>query len=261
MRLLGQSLFAASVIALSLMVAPACVDNDQSIYIRQVMIGTPGTGTALGCTYTADPSQPGLIAPGEVDVALRENYEAVLLVGNQMNSRGDNLQTRSESNKAHLDGAIVRVTDANGNDIAEFTAQSAGFADSANGTVAGFGLIGVTLLDAPTLAKIAGGLGPTDTKLVLANIKVFGETLGGDDLESGEFQWPITVCNGCLISFLGADDPLTPGVDCNLQSSAAGGAAGGGGSSTATLGCHPGQDGPVSCTVCRDTNPRCRSTQ
>jgi hypothetical protein len=194
-------------------------------------------------------------------VALRDNYEAVLLVGNQLISRGDNLQTRAESNKAHLEGAIVRVTDANGNDIAEFTAQSEGFADSANGTVAGFGLIGVTLLDAPTLAKIAGGLAPGGTKLVLAEVKVFGETLGGDDLESGEFQWPIEVCNGCLISFLGADDPLTQGVDCNLSSSAAGGAAGGGGTTTTQLGCHVGQEDPVPCTVCKDSNPRCRTLQ
>lgn len=260
MRLLGQSLFAASVIALSLMVAPACVDNDQSIYIRQVSAGTAGTGSA-GCTFTPDPSQPGLVE-GVVDIALRDNYEAVLLVGNQMISRADNLQTRTESNKAHLDGAIVRVTDANGNDIAEFTAQSAGFADSANGAVAGFGLIDVTLLDAPTLAKIGGGLGPTETKLVLAQIKVFGETLGGDDLESGEFQWPIRVCNGCLISFLGADDPLTQGIDCNLSASAAGASGGGGGGGgSGTAGCFFGQDQKVPCTACRDTNPRCRSAQ
>lgn len=247
MRLLGQTLFAATAIGLSLVIAPACVDNDQSLYIKQVM--APPTGG--DCTFQADPSQPALFE-GTMDVALRSSYQAVVLVGNQMIARSDNLGARAESNKAHLDGAIVRITDANGNDINEFTAQASGFADASNGTIANFGLMGITLLDPPTLAKINIG---TNGTLVLAKVKVFGETLGGVDLESGEFQFGIRVCRGCLVSFTDADDPAVDGVDCNLSvtSTPTGGAA------QLELPCFPGQDVSVPCAYCRSDIDECKT--
>ena len=71
--------------------------------------------------------------------------------------------------------------------------------------------------------------------------------------ESGEFQFPITVCNGCLVSFSGADDPATPGLDCNLPLSQAGG---GGGNSQ--LPCKVGQDEPVPCQLCAPFSALCR---
>lgn len=257
MRLLGHTLLAGTAAALSFALTPACVDNDQSIYIRQVQIGAV-QGTSGICTYSPDPAAVGWLE-GVVDTALTDNYSAVLLVGSQLITRGDTTNVRSESNKAHLNGAIVRVSDANGNDISEFTAQSEGFVDAANNTNASFGLMKITLLDAPTLQKIGNGLPAGQTKLVLANIKAFGETLGGVDLESGEFQYPIRICNGCLISFLNADDPLTQGTDCNLSSSTAGGGTGGGSVSTTQQPCNLGQDEIVPCTLCKDTNPRCRT--
>lgn len=252
MRFLGQTLLVASAIGLSLMVAPACVDNDQSIYIRQVMFPPQQQGEGQGCVYQADQSQPGLF-DGVLDLALTDSYQAVLLVGNQMIQRADNLNTRAEPNKAHIDGAVVRVTDADGNDIREFTSPASGFADAANGAVANFGLCSVTLIDTATIAAISSKV-RTDNNgvLVLANIKVFGETTGGVDLESGEFQFPIRVCRGCLISFAGADDPLSEGLDCNLQNSTVGGSSsGGGGSNSQTAPCRVGQDSAVSCTLCR----------
>jgi len=206
--------------------------------------------------YTADSTQPGLFE-GVVDTALVDNYRAILLVGNQMIQRGDVAAPRAESNHAHLEGAIVRVTDANGGDIAEFTSPAMGFANAANGIVANFGLMGAVLLDAPTITKLQGQIATGTSKLVLANIKVYGKTLGGVDLESGEFQMPIRVCSRCLVSFSGADDPLTPGIDCNLSNSTAGGATGG---ATETVGpCQFGQDEIVPCRICRDENPVCRT--
>lgn len=250
MRFLGQTLLVASAIGLSLMVAPACVDNDQSIYVRQVMAPPQQQSGGGGCLYQADQSQPALFE-GTLDIALTNSYQAVLLIGNQMIQRGDNLNTRAEPNKAHVDGAVVRVTDADGNDIREFTSPASGFADAANGVVANFGLASVTLIDTATVVAI-GSKVRTDNNgmLVLANIKVFGETLGGVDLESGEFQFPIRVCRGCLISFAGADDPAADGLDCNAVNSAAGSSSGG--SNDLTAPCIAGQDSPLSCTLCKE---------
>ena len=64
------------------------------------------------------------------------------------------------------------------------------------------------------------------------------------DLESGEFQFPIRVCNGCLISFASGDDPATPGLDCNLPLTAA---SGGG---AAQLPCAVGRDETTPCQLC-----------
>lgn len=255
MRLFGQTLTAAMAMGLALMVAPACVDNDQSIYIRQVM-APPLTRTNGVCSYTPDPTQP-FLAGGTFDVALAGGYGITALVGNEMVQRADSNAPRAETNKAHINGAIVRVTDANGGTISEFTSPGSGFVDAANGNVASYGLFGFTGIDAPTAAALRSTLpNISDARLIIVNIKVFGETLGGVDLESAEFQFPVSVCNGCLISFAGADDPLTKDVlDCNLNTSAAGSSSAG--STQIQAPCILGQDEIVPCTLCKGKVTAC----
>lgn len=243
MRILGQTLLVATTAAVVFVITPACVTNDQSIFIRGAL--APSEVRINGaCIYTGDPTQPALFQ-GEIDVAVRDNYLAVLLVGNQMIARGDNLAPRSESNKAHINGAVVRVTDANGGAISSFTSPSQGFVDQAEGTQATYGAFQVVALDAPTVAKISKGLQVGGSTLVIANIKAFGQSVGGVDLESGEYELPIKVCNGCLLTFTGFDDPLTPGIDCSLTNTSAttGGAT--------QPPCNSGQDQePAPCNTC-----------
>ena len=176
----------------------------------------------------------------------------VLLVGNQLSPRGDNVNVRSESNRAHINGAIVRVTDPNGALLGEFTSLGSGFVDPGINNAPSYGSILVTTIDAPTRQKIAAALPIGQTKLVLANVKAFGKTLGGVDLESGEFQVPIRLCNGCLVSFATGDDPATPGIDCNLP---LGGTAGG----TTVTPCFPGQDEATPCQTCAAEREACRT--
>ena len=243
MRILGQTLVVGTAAALAFIVAPACVDNDQSIFIRDALYPAT-TRTNNACIYSNDATQAALFL-GVLDVAVRDNYSATLLVGNQMIARADSTEPRSESNKAHINGAVVRVTDANGNFISTFTSPSQGFVDQAEGDQATYGPIEVVALDAPTTFKLRAGMQVNDAKLVLANIKVFGESLGGVDLESGEYQLPIRVCNGCLLSFAGYDDATVQGIDCNLAATA---------STTTTastvLPCSPGQDEATFCNEC-----------
>ena len=235
-RVLGQALTVFAVGTLATAFTPACAENDQSLFIRSAL--APSANRQGGvCVYTSDPTQAALTS-GVVDVAIRDSYSTVLLVGNQLIARGDSTDTRAESNRAHVNGAVVRVTDANGGAIGEFTSLANGFVDPQLNNLPSYGIISVTSLDAPTQAKIADGMAVGQQKLVVANIKAFGTTLGGVDLESGEFQLPIRLCNGCLITTVG-DDPAQQG--CQAASE---------GSGTEQTPCSPGQDEATPCWLC-----------
>lgn len=241
-RVLGQALSVVTVALLATAFTPACAENDQSIFIRAAL--APSTNRQGGrCVYTSDPTQTGLFE-GTVDVAIAESYSAVLLIGNQLAARGDSANTRAESNRAHINGAVVRVTDPNGGLIGEFTSLATGFVEPQLNNQASYGPISVTAIDVPTMNKIAGDMELGGSKLVAANIKAFGRTVGGVDLESGEFQLPIRICNGCLVTFEGFDDKATPDIlECKRAEDAAGG--------TDELPCSPGQDETTPCLFCR----------
>jgi hypothetical protein len=252
-RLLGQVLFVATCGVLASALTPGCADNDQSIFVRMVM-APPQNRQNGQCVYTNDPTQPRR-SQGSLDVGLSSTYESMLLVGSQLVARGQTNTTRAEPNHVHLNGAVVRVTDANGKQISEFTALGAGDVDPGANNSPAYGLIQLPIIDAQTSAKIQGGLtqgGPA--KLVVANVKVFGKTLGGVDLETGEFAFPIQVCLGCLIDFpAAADDPAKPGADCLLP------ATGTTSGTNTQAPCNLGQDEVVSCLYCRDHFPICRT--
>lgn len=223
---------------------PACAENDQSIFIRSAL--APSTNRSNGvCTYTND-SQQASMSEGALDVGVRDHYVATLLVGNQLIGRGDPQLVRAEPNRVHLNGAIVRVTETSGALLGEFTASATGVADPQANNSPGYGVLIVTAIDGPTAAKIAATIPDrATTKQVLVNMKAFGRTLGGVDVETGEFQLPIRVCKGCLVSFAGGNDPAQePQPNCKAALS-----AGGGGGST--LPCAAGQDEPVPCQLCQ----------
>jgi hypothetical protein len=217
---------------------PACATNDSSVFIRAALAPSPNRQNNA-CVYTPDPQQPQLMV-GTLDIGVRDNYLAVLLVGNQMIARGDPALVRAESNRFHINGAVVRVTEPGGEAIHEFTSVGTGLADPAQNNAPGYGLVGVTLIDAETRNRIGGQVVGQATKLVVAHVKVFGRTLGGDEIETGEFQLPINICNGCLVTFAGGDDPAVPGVDCLLPLDTQG----------AQFPCTPGQDELTPCQYC-----------
>ncbi len=238
-RLIGQAIAVVALGVLSTAVMPACAENDQSIFIRN-MLGPAQNRQNNACVYSSDPTQLA-ISEGILDIGVADSYRAALLVGNQLIARGDGNNTRSESNRARLDGAVVRVTDPNGGTLGEFTSLGSGFVEPQLNNQPSFGPFFVTILDSSTIQKVAGQVTGEQGKLVIANIKVFGRTLGGVDLETGEFQYPIRLCNGCLVSFASGDDPATPGRDCNLKLESGG---------TNNLPCNPGQDEVTPCQTC-----------
>lgn len=243
-RMLAQVVSCAALALVASAVAPACATNDQSIFLRGVL--APPTNRQNGiCVYSDDPTQTQLFS-GLLDVALRDNYEARMLVGSQLIARGDPAQTRAESNRFHVNGAVVRVTTPNGEPINEFSTPVSGFIDPQSNNVPDFGPVSVVLIDAGTVRKLSPN-GQLITSVV-ANVKMFGQTLGGVDVESGELQYPIDICAGCLVDFSSGDDPARAGRDCSLPLED---------SSTQTGPCTFGQDEGVPCQYCVNTIPAC----
>jgi hypothetical protein len=235
-------------------VVPACAENDQTLFIRAAL--APATTRTGGlCVYTDDPAQP-FMSSATLDIGLTDSYFAFLMVANQLIPRGDPQNNRAESNRVHLNGAVVKINDANGGSVREFTSFASSFLDPQNNNTPDFSPIGLTIFDAPTRDIIAGEL-PTraQRKTLLITIKVFGITTGGKDVESGDFTLPMEVCNGCLVSFVDANDPadlVQPNCKKPLAAT----------SGTQSLGpCHIGQDIPLPCQSCIGLNPRCDPAQ
>ena len=248
-RILGH---VVSVLVVGLAVSsalPACATNDQTIFIRNAL--APAITRTNGiCSYTADPSQPALFQ-ATLDLGVADNYFAILLVGNQLIPRSDPQNNRAESNRIHINGAIVRVTETDGRLIREFTSLATGFADPGNNNAAEFGVIGVTGLDAPTKDILLPSLPNRQvSRTVLMNFKAFGTSLGGTDVESGEYQLPARICNGCLVDFsTGNDDLAAQQPNCAKKAAPTAGAAMGP--------CTVGQDEPVKCELCVGTRKAC----
>jgi len=234
------------------LVASACADNEQTIFIRQVQ--APESGE---CTYPPDESAT-FYGLGVLDLALTAQYRAGLLIGNQMVPRADPDRPRAETNRVRLTEAEVHVQLADGTEVGSFTVAGNGFIDPGSGTTPGYGVFLSVLVDPKSAAALQGRLEASagvpagscaTTRLpgvgrIVSVVKVFGKTLGGKEVESSEFRYPIEVCCGCLVSFPpDANDPVLD-QQPNCMAVAEGG-------STMETPCHVGQDAPVDCRICK----------
>jgi len=80
-----------------------------------------------------------------------------------------------------------------------------------------------------------------------AEVKFFGVTTSGTDVESNTFVYPVVVCRGCLLQFPPeASDPLITEANCRAPL-----VDEEGNSVEVDTPCYPGQDDPVDCRLCR----------
>lgn len=224
-RALGLVLLAAA--PLTLLGPAGCADNKSTIFIKHVL------AKPEDCLFEADPSA-AFIGSGRVDLAVTDSYAPFLLIGNQMVPQGDDDTLKTETSRVALQGAEVNLEVAGGGSVANFSTTCSGTIDPVGGPEPGYGVTQVTMIP-PGL-----DLAPGD---YLATVTVFGETLGNQDVETGEFVFPINVCEGCLIFF--NQDSRDNGT-CIGETDPAGG-------------CLPGQDGLVDCSICAivSTSPLC----
>jgi hypothetical protein len=251
LRTLVAGGFIATVATLS---AAGCSTDNSTLFITGVLYTK-----APACVVTADPGGVYL-GSGVLDVAFATNYKAWVLVGNQYTPRGSKDNLRTETTGVNLRGAEISLTTSEGNPIAcgktpgcdKFSVFGSGFAHSAKGTDPGWGLFAADLIPDSVGEGLKASIGQNRSKTmsIVANIKVFGDTLGNQEITSGQLSFPINVCYGCLIQYPLASvvpDPANKGkFICQV-----------GASSAPTLGCNPGQDDAIDCTSCTATKTAC----
>jgi hypothetical protein len=223
----------------------ACTHDDSTLFIRNALY--PQTVMAgMGCIYTADPTQTYLFH-GKLDIDFQSAYNAVLLVGNQMVAQGDPTKPATETSRIVLKGAIVEIKDTAGNTLAKFSEAISGTVDPLSGNNPSFLPIGLELVDVGTVQKLLPTIAPTSGPRPEVEVdtftRVFGNTLGGQYVESSEFEFPVNVCKGCLVYFSPmSSNPAFPQPNCL-------GSGTGGSTQTVSAPCNF-EDLPMDCSLC-----------
>jgi len=245
MSWLRKSTCGLGVLAVCGLAAPGCADNESMLFIEGVL--------AIDATdCVAKPESGALMrSAGTLDLQLRAAYRAALMVGSQLTQRGSREQLRTETARLVLKGADVTLQDAYatkldlGRSPNPFSTIGSGFVHPAGGTDPGLGSIFVDIIPASLIDAVSTAV--AGSGVVLAKIKVFGETLGGQQIESGEFVYPIQLCRGCLISYPASTNTGNVGsFSCVAPAQA----------SESSV-CQLGQDQPIPCTECAGFSAVC----
>ncbi|WP_437576591.1 hypothetical protein [Sorangium sp. So ce887] len=188
-RLCALALLAAS----GGLLASACASNESSLFVRMRMAPTED------CTVACGPSEE-FWTEDAVDAAYTGSHTATLLVGNQIVQRGDPDVLRTETSRVQLYEAEVRVADLAGNPVTDgYVVPVTGLVDPGTSGDAGYNCTQVLLIDGATMDSLrrqSAELGGGDIEVV-ATVVVRGRTLGGQEVETAEWSYPVRVCFGC----------------------------------------------------------------
>jgi hypothetical protein len=238
-RFWGHTLSAAVVAATAGSATPGCAHNDASMFVHGVL--GPPTPSAGTCTYNFDPTAPEM-SNGSVDGEVTDNYTPEFLVGSTLIPQGNQATPDSETARIEIQGAIVQVVDPTNNaTVEDATVLASGIIEPASGSVPSYGGAALTIMDKAAIAHFMPAVG-AGSRIALVYITFFGQTLGGQNLQSNQYQFPVDVCAGCLVTY--------------PTGSAAGYCKG---PSTAAVfqACTPGQDQETDCTYCAGSSSYC----
>ncbi len=255
-RVWGHLLTGVSFLACGAAAVGACKSDDSTLFVQDVLAAQPVSAGAE-CSFTSSPTQP-VISSGLLDIAFRTEYDPTYLIGNQSVPEVNSQQLATETNIITVQGAIVRITDAAGNQLSTFSRLAAATVYPSSGSVPGYAPITVTTIDSTTIdsnASLQANVMAGGTTRLVTYVQFFGVTTGGNSVKSDTFEFPVDVCYGCLIGFSSSSDNTSPAYlqpNCIL-------ASGSGSSSTSSLPtpCVPGQDFAIDCSACQQI-PACR---
>lgn len=239
-----KSVLAVGTALLGAAALPSCATNDSMMFIIGVYARKSGA-----CTPKPEQESP-IWAKGVIDTLFANDYTAALLVGNQITQRGSREQLRTETSRVILKGAEVQLETLEGAALADpFSSTATGFVDASTGTDPSLAIMYATLIPASVVPSLPNGT-------LLAKVRVFGDTLGGQEVESAELAFPIEVCRGCLVSYPSeARDPTADGTEyqCKVADDSSDTAA----ATDVDLPCDLGIDVAVPCTACSGFYKEC----
>lgn len=261
----SRPLLGALVLGGVLTSAAGCVENTVSVYIRQVQ--APLVAGAV-CMVTPDPFSQ-TIPSGTLDVALRDSYSMTPLIANQLVTRANMEQLRAETSTVNLQGFVVELREGSPDGPLVGPAfsiyQNVVVPAALTATTPGYAFASIEVIPPQVGVALRGVVCQIDltgvsescpvhrvvsvNRTILVKLTAFGASLGGNDVESAPFYFPVRVCCGCLITFpVDADAPATMttgiGRDCNNGMPLIGPAF-----------CNLGQDFPVDCRYCSTAQP------
>jgi len=214
----------------------SCAHNDDMLVIIGAMASQPPD-----CSVEASGSAK-LLLSGIVDRGFGEKYTAVLLVSNQLASRGSKARLRAETSSVTINNAEVRLLADGQSEIGYYSVPASGYIPVGSGEDSGYGAIAIDVMPGSTSVTI-----PPNTGFVIAEIRVQGTTLGGADVDSNLFRFEIFVVDSSTGNGL-VYYPVTDtqgNCDCTGSTSATAAA------------CSPGQDTYIPCCSCKDTKDFC----
>jgi hypothetical protein len=214
---------------------PACAHNDGTFFVREAL--APPTPSGGQCIYT--PSPTALFeASGQVDAAVAQGYAPVFLLANQMIGQGNPALPAVESSRILVNSAIVQVVDPKTNaTIENATVLTSTEIDPASGTTPSYALGPVVLMNAATIKHFDPGPGAS-ANIAITYVQFIGQTLGEQNVSSNVFEFPVSVCHGCLVSV--------------PASAAAGYCKGAVAQTSNAVACQVGQDQVTDCQNCKD---------
>lgn len=219
----------------SLAVGTGCQDDWQGFFIHD----NKRLGEAPGCEIPTEAAAAGLLA-GLLDLNVRTSYAGYLFIENGLIARADPGLPRAESNGIFVQGAYLYY------EPDPACAGTAGLADievrfSNYIPPQGTATVGIYLIPDALGGLLRDSIAscPNQQAQITVTAQVFGITQGGIEVETQEFDFPITLCAGCLIYCpSGVDlDTTTPGCQCNCNSDV----------EQNDPPCHVGQDDLVDC--------------
>lgn len=191
---------ACGLVALSM---GGCVDNRTTLFIHHVYYFEPGD---CEISATLDDLQQ---ASGTWNPDSGVPYIAGLIIANGLQPLGDDDTLRPETSRIQIEGAEVEINTANGGAaLPAFTVPFSATIDPDEGEEPG-------LVAAYPVPLIPADAGLADG-LYSMTLRVFGTTLSGKNVESGDFFFPVQVSAGSGI-FCGTSDEAGDAVHpCGL---------------------------------------------
>ena len=174
-----------ALLVLAALSVTACVDDDRMFYISEALAPDSSCSVSSGGTS---------LWGGILDVSIGGYgyYLNPVVVNQMLSTTGDG---QPERNVIHMRGFKVDAP----SPIADFEIPAAG-AIKPNGEAV---FAAVEVLRPGDVALLAGSVSGTNQPVLEVKLRAFGDR-SGDDMESAEFIYPITLCNGCLVTMLTA---------------------------------------------------------